>query len=138
MFNSVFLKGNLVRDPELRSVGETHVANFTIACNRKFKRANGDTDQEVTYVDCELWDTAAERFTDWCAKGDSVSLQGALKTDTWESQDGTKKSRLKVRVQNFERNRTAKDFDGSAPAKTENKEPAGSVVDDGGGENIPF
>lgn len=101
--NVVVLKGNLTRDPELKYISNgTAVTNFTIAVNRHFKRQDGSKDKETTYVDCEVWDTAAEHLAEYCSKGDPILVQGALKLDTWET-DGQKRSRLKVRVNNFDR-----------------------------------
>ena len=104
--NVVILKGNLTRDPEVRQIntsgGETQVANFTIAVNRHFKRSDGTRDKETTYVDCEAWDTGARTLGEYFHKGDPIWVQGSLKLDTWET-DGQKRSKLKVRINNFER-----------------------------------
>lgn len=101
--NVVVLKGNLTRDPELKYISNgTAVTNFTVAVNRHFKRQDGSKDKETTYVDCEVWDSAAEHLAEYCSKGDPILVQGALKLDTWET-DGQKRSRLKVRVNNFDR-----------------------------------
>ena len=104
--NVVVLKGNLTRDPEVRKITasgrETQVTNFTVAVNRHFKRADGTKDKETTYVDCEAWDTGANTLGQYFHKGDPILVHGALKLDTWET-DGQKRSKLKVRVNNFER-----------------------------------
>ncbi len=104
--NIAILKGNLTRDPDVRTINaggrETQVANFTIAVNRNFKRADGTKDKETTYVDCEAWDTGAKAIGEWLKKGDPILVNGSLKLDTWET-DGQKRSKLKLRVSNFER-----------------------------------
>lgn len=100
--NIVVLKGNLTRDPEVRQVGETQVANFTIAVNRNFKKSDNTWSKETTYVDCEVWDSAAQRMGEYCSKGDPILVDGALKLDSWESDEG-KRSKMKVRVSRFER-----------------------------------
>lgn len=104
--NIVILKGNLTRDPEVRQITaggrETQVANFTIAVNRPFKRADGTKDKETTYVDCEAWDSGAKVLGEYYKKGDPILVNGSLKLDTWET-DGQKRSKLKCRVNNFER-----------------------------------
>lgn len=139
--NVVVLKGNLVRDPELRHVGsdnKTSVTNFTVAVNRHFKRADGSKDKETTYVDCELWDTAAEHLAEYCSQGDPILIQGSLKLDSWET-DGQKRSRLKVRVNNFDRLFKAPARDGESSggsAVQESQEHQEVAV--GTGEDIPF
>lgn len=103
--NIVILKGNLTRDPEARSVQvaerATIVTNFTLAVNRHYKRADGTRDKETTFVDCEAWDTGAETISKYVKKGDPLLVRGGLKLDTWEV-DGQKRSRIKVRVTEFE------------------------------------
>ena len=102
--NLVILKGNLTRDPELRTVSpggrQTAVVNFTIATSREFTKANGDTDKVTTFVQCEAWDTGAEAITEALHKGDLVMVEGSLRNDSWEK-DGVKHSTMKVRVNNF-------------------------------------
>lgn len=140
--NVVVLKGNLTRDPELKYIANgTAVTNFTIAVNRHFKRQDGSKDKETTYVDCEVWDSAAEHLAEYCSKGDPILVQGALKLDQWET-DGQKRSRLKVRVNNFDRLfRSGGDSEGSNEASSSassdesNDEP---VEASPAGANIPF
>ncbi|MEZ0265296.1 MAG: single-stranded DNA-binding protein, partial [Phycisphaerae bacterium] len=41
-FNQVILMGNLTRDPQVKFLpSQTQVCEFGIACNRKYKLANG-------------------------------------------------------------------------------------------------
>ena len=100
--NIVILKGNLTRDVELRDAGKSKVAEFGLATNRKIKRADGSKDQEVTYVDCEIWAGAAEVLAKYAKKGTPLLLEGSLKYEDWEGSDGKKRSKLSVRVNNFE------------------------------------
>lgn len=102
--NLVILRGNLARDPELRTVNSnsrsTSVVNFTIATSREFTKQNGETDKITTFVQCEAWDSGAEAIADSLKKGDLVMVEGSLRNDSWEK-DGVKHSTLKVRVNNF-------------------------------------
>ena len=102
--NIVILRGNLTRDPELRSVNtggkQTSVVNFTIATSREFTRANGTKDKITSFVQCEAWDTGAETIKSSFEKGDLVLVEGSLRNDSWEK-DGVKHSTLKLRVNNF-------------------------------------
>jgi len=142
--NIVVLKGNLTRDPEVRQINaggrETQVANFTIAVNRHFKRADGTRDKETTYVDCEAWDTGANTLGQYFHRGDPILVQGALKIDTWET-DGQKRSKLKVRVNNFERlYRAPESEDSESNFRDQKSTQAAPVTADSGaaGEDIPF
>lgn len=102
--NMVVLKGNLARDPELRSVGsgekQTSVVNFTVATSREFTKADGEKDKITSFIQCEAWDSGAETIAETLKKGDLVFVEGSLRNDSWEK-DGVKHSTLKVRVNNF-------------------------------------
>lgn len=102
--NIVILRGNLTRDPELRTVTtgdkQTSVVSFTVAVSKDFTRANGTKDKIVSYIQCEAWDSGAEVIGSSFQKGDLVMIEGSLRNDSWEK-DGVKHSTLKVRVNNF-------------------------------------
>lgn len=102
--NITLLKGNLVRDPELRTVSpngkSTNVVNFTVAVNRDYIKANGEKDKITSFINCEAWDSGAEAIAGSLKKGDLVMIEGSLRNDSWEK-DGQKHSSLKVRVSSF-------------------------------------
>lgn len=102
--NMVALRGNLARDPDLRSVGAngktTSVVNFTVATSREFTRSDGSKDKVTSFIPCEAWDSGAENIAQTFKKGDLVFVEGSIRNDSWEK-DGVKHSSLKVRVNNF-------------------------------------
>ena len=102
--NITLLRGNLVRDPELRQVStsgkQTAVVNFTVAVSREYTKSSGEKDKITSFINCEAWDTGAEMIADSFNKGDLVMIEGSLRNDVWEK-DGVKHSSLKVRVNNF-------------------------------------
>lgn len=103
--NIVLIKGNLARDPVVRSVQTgngktTSVVNFTIATSREYVKNNGTKDKIKSFIPCEAWDTGAEIIANSFAKGDLVMVEGSIRNDSWEK-DGVKHSTLKVRVNNF-------------------------------------
>lgn len=102
--NITLIRGNLARDPELRTITtggkQTSVVNFTVATSREYTKANGEKDKITSFINCEAWDTGAEIIGESFKKGDLVMIEGSLRNDTWEK-DGVKHSSLKVRVNNF-------------------------------------
>jgi len=102
-FNRVMLLGNLTRDPQLKFLpSQTPVAEFGLAMNRKFRTAQGEDREEVTFVDCSAFGRQAEVINQYCAKGKQIFIEGRLKLDTWEDkQGGGKRSKLSVVVENF-------------------------------------
>lgn len=96
-FNRVILVGNLTRDPELRHTpSNTPVTEIGLAVNDRRKNANGEWIEETTFVDVTLWSRTAEVASEYLTKGSPVLIEGRLKLDTWESNDGQKRSKLRV------------------------------------------
>lgn len=102
-FNKVLLMGNLTRDVELRSTqGGTAIAKFGMAINRKFKQQNGEMKEETCFVDLTAWGRQAEIINQYTSKGSPLFVEGRLEFSTWEAQEGGKRSKLAVVVENFQ------------------------------------
>jgi len=95
--NKVFMVGNLTRDVDLRSVGDTSVASINIAMNETHKSKGGEKVDTTIYVQVEAWGSLADNSAKYLSKGSPVLVEGSLKLDTWEK-DGQKRSMLKVRA----------------------------------------
>ena len=97
--NKVLLMGNLTRDPEVRYTPKgTAVGDLAIAINDSYKAQDGTIKETVTYVDIEVWGRQAETCKQYLTKGRPVFIEGQLKLDQWETPQGEKKSRLRVRA----------------------------------------
>lgn len=102
-FNQVILLGNLTRDVELKHTPSNQaVANIGLAMNRQYQTRDGERREETTFVDCEAWGRQAEVMAQYLSKGRPVFIQGRLKLDTWQDQQGQNRSKLKVVVENFQ------------------------------------
>lgn len=94
-YNRVVMVGNLTRDPELRQLpsGQS-VCRLNLASNRQFKnRQTGDMVQEVCYVDIDVWGAQADSCNQYLEKGRQVLVEGRLKLDTWQDNDGNNRSK---------------------------------------------
>jgi len=97
--NKVLLMGNLTRDPEVKYTPKgTAVGDLAIAINDSYKAQDGTIKETVTYVDIEVWGRQAETCKQYLSKGRPVFVEGQLRLDQWETPQGEKKSRLKVRA----------------------------------------
>ena len=132
-YNKVLLIGNLTRDPDLRyTAGGTAVVNFGMAINRSFTGQDGARREETTFVDCEAWAKQAETLKQYLKKGSPIFVEGRLKLDQWETQDGQKRSKLRVVCERFQfLGRGGQESDGgggherpSRPAQPPEPEPA--------------
>ncbi|MHC4573431.1 MAG: single-stranded DNA-binding protein [Planctomycetota bacterium] len=102
-FNKVLLMGNLTRDPQLSyTPNQTAVADFGVAVNRRWKGQDGSAREETCFVDCRAFGRMAENINKYLSKGRPVFLEGRLTLDSWTAQDGTKRSRHRVTVENFQ------------------------------------
>ena len=82
--------GNLTRDAEVRSVGDSEVAAFAIA-------VNGRKD-EVMYMDCDYWKPG--QVVEYLTRGKAVAVSGELKCRQYEK-DGVKRTAYSLRVNNL-------------------------------------
>ena len=126
-------RGGLTRDFEVRytQTGKA-VATSSVACNKRYKKANGEWAEETTYIDIEVWDKLAEACGEKYRKGSRVMITGELKQDTWE-RDGQKRTRLLVRADSVaELPKFAKSQDQQQQSQ-QNQQPNPSETED-----IPF
>ena len=101
--NKVFLMGNLTRDPELRyTPSGTAVCDFGLAVNRRWRGQDGEQRDETCFVDITAWARQAEVISEYCRKGRPLFVEGRLRLDSWETQDGQKRSKLKVTLEGFQ------------------------------------
>ena len=101
--NKTFLIGNLTRDPELRYIPSgTAVASFGLAVNRTYTNSDGEKVDDVCFIDIVAWNRLAEICGQYLTKGKPVFVEGRLQMNSWEQEDGKKRSKLKVIAQNIQ------------------------------------
>ncbi len=135
-FNKVLLMGNLTRDPQLSyTPSQTAVVDFGLAVNRRWTGRDGESKEETCFVDCRAFGRQAENINKYLTKGRGVFVEGRLTFNTWTAQDGTKRSKHRVTVENFQFLGAAPDAGRAAPdtGEAELKRPP-----DTGGDDIPF
>jgi single-strand DNA-binding protein len=118
--NKVMLIGRLTRDPEVRTFSNGgKVAKFGFAVNnRKKNQQTGQWEDEPVFVDVEAFNRGetgrqADLVEQYLAKGRQVFLEGHLKLDSWTTQDGQKRNRLVVVVDNMQFLDSRQDGEGS-------------------------
>jgi single-strand DNA-binding protein len=95
--------GNMTRDPQLSFLpSSTPVVEFSIATSRTFKKQDGTQGEETCFTDCQMFGKRAEVVNKYFNKGSKILVEGRLKLDQWDAQDGTKRSKLRVFVENFD------------------------------------
>lgn len=96
--NTVTLVGNVTREVELRFTSSgSAVAGFGIAVNRRWQnRQTQEWEEAVSFFDITAWAQLGENCVESIQKGDRVIVTGRLEQDSYETQDGEKRSRVKV------------------------------------------
>ncbi|RZS95519.1 single-stranded DNA-binding protein [Cecembia calidifontis] len=100
--NKVILVGNLGADPEVKHLeGDKVVANLRLATTEAYKDKNGNRVENTEWHDLELWDGQARIAEQYLKKGMQIYVEGKIKSDTWQDDQGNNRKRVKIRVNNF-------------------------------------
>ena len=101
MFNKVILVGNLTRDIEMKQAGAGVVGKTGLAVTRKYS-ANGEKREETMFIDLVFWGRSAETAAQYLHKGSKVLIEGRLRLEQWQTQNGETRSKHSVSVENME------------------------------------
>lgn len=95
--------GNLTRDPELSYMPNGKpVCNCSIACNRKYKDKDGNQQEQVDFVDLEIFGVTADNTCKYCKKGRQVYIEGRLKHKKWTTPAGESRSKHTIVVERIQ------------------------------------
>lgn len=102
--NRVAISGNLTHDPEVRATPTgTQVMSFGVAVNdRRRNPQTGEWEDYANFVDCAMFGSRAEAVSRYLAKGSKVAIEGKLRYSSWEGQDGSRRSKVEVVVDELE------------------------------------
>ena len=94
--NHVVLVGRLTRDVELKYIqgSGTPVANFGVAVDREFTGKDGK--KEVDFIDIQVWGKSAENCANYIGKGSLVAIQGSIRIDSYQDQEGNNRKITRV------------------------------------------
>ena len=102
-FNKVILLGNLTADPETRTTpnGQS-VTSFSLAVNRTWNDANGQRQEETSFINCTAWGQRGETIAKYVQKGRQLLVSGRLQQRSWDDKEtGKKRSTIDVVVEEF-------------------------------------
>ena len=95
--NKMIVIGNLGGEPEMRFTPNGRpVTSFNIATNWRFTTPEGERKEETEWFTVVAWGKLAEQCNQFLTKGRLVYVEGRLRTHSWESQDGQKRSRNEI------------------------------------------
>ncbi|GAB2494858.1 single-stranded DNA-binding protein [Algoriphagus taiwanensis] len=100
--NKVILIGNLGADPEVKYLeGDKVVANISLATTEAYKDRNGNRVEQTEWHDLELWDQQAKIAEQYLKKGSQIYVEGKIKSDKWQDEQGQNRKKIRIRVLNF-------------------------------------
>ncbi len=138
-YNRVIIMGNLTRDPEIKQLPSgMMLAEFGMASNETYKNQKGERMSRACFVDVTVWGKLAEVCTRFLFKGNPALVDGTLQFDQWETPDGQKRSKLRIKAENVRflstRNKAGDEHHGAAAGVTGQNGTAEGGKDD----NMPF
>ncbi|WP_432789275.1 single-stranded DNA-binding protein [Brevibacterium sp. K11IcPPYGO002] len=93
--------GNLTSDPELRfTPNGAAVSNFTVASTPRIfdRQRNEFIDGETLFLRCSAWRELGENSAESLQRGTRVIVQGRLKSRSFETKDGEKRTVMELDV----------------------------------------
>ena len=89
MYQKTIVVGHLGRDPEMRyTPSGTPVTTFTVATNRRWTDAQGQTQEKTTWFRVSAWAKLAELCNQFLLKGRLVLVEGEIDASAFTGQDG--------------------------------------------------
>lgn len=106
--NQVNIGGNMTRDIELITAGDTLIGKVGLAVTESKKQKDGSWGDDTQFFDITMFGKLAQRCADNLKKGDTIYVNGRLATDRWEK-DGEKRMKVYVIAQDIKFLRWGKD-----------------------------
>jgi single-strand DNA-binding protein len=100
--NKVILIGNLGKDPEVRHLeGGVAVARFPLATSETFKDKSGQKQEKTEWHNIVLWRGLAEVAEKYLRKGQSVFIEGKIRTSQYQDKDGNQRYSTEIVADNM-------------------------------------
>jgi len=84
--NKVQLIGRVGRDPEIKNLGSSKVAKFSIAISEKYKG-----EERTEWQNIAIWNKTADFAEKYVSKGSLVYVEGKIQTKAWDDANGNKR-----------------------------------------------
>ena len=93
--NKVILTGRVSQTPKIKQTGTVKVAEYGLAVDRPYKREGQPT---VDFFNCTAFSHNADFAEKYFQKGMKIGVSGRLQTSSWNAQDGSKRYKTEVIV----------------------------------------
>ena len=94
--NKILIIGNVGGVPQIRTVGDQKVAQFSVATTEKRKDKDGNVISETEWHNVTFWGKTAEIAEKYVQKGTQVYIEGRIKTEKYTDKNGNEKFMTRV------------------------------------------
>lgn len=138
--NRVILIGNLGRDPEIRQLENgAKVASFSLATTESYKGKDGNRVDQTEWHNIVLWRGLAEVAEKFLKKGNTIYVEGKIRTRSWEDKEGNKRYTTEIIGDNMTMIGGRKDQDGTpAPGGSTSIPEQPDIMPGGEADDLPF
>ena len=138
--NRVILIGNLGKDPEVRAIDTgVKVATFSLATSESYKNKNGERIEQTEWHNIVAWRGLAEIAEKFLKKGNTVYIEGKLRTRSYEDKDKIKRYTTEIFVDNLKMLGGKRDENNNVPTNnTVSTSQQGSIENSQIDDELPF
>lgn len=137
--NMFVLRGRTTADIELKQAGDVSVCNFSLAVDRPYRK---DKETETDFIYLTAYRHTAEFLANHVSKGTMVGVSGEIRVRTWEDQEGNKRSRVDLVVDDveFAGPKHSRNEDSASPVKqsASRAKSAPANIHDDADDELPF
>ncbi|MDQ3247685.1 MAG: single-stranded DNA-binding protein [Chloroflexota bacterium] len=100
MYQQVTLIGNVGNAPEMRyTPSGTAVTNFSLAVNKRWTGADGQTQEKTTWFRIAAWERKAETVNQYVTKGSRVMVVGEIdEAKAFTDRDGNLRASIEIKA----------------------------------------
>lgn len=138
--NRVILIGNLGKDPEIRNLdNNVKLARFSLATTESYKDKEGNRQEQTEWHNIVLWRGLADIAERFLKKGDSIYLEGKIRTRQWQDENGNNRYTTEIQGENMTMLSGRRDSGNGSPNQqnTVQAEPS-QVNEDNPEDDLPF
>ena len=136
--NKIILIGHVGSDPDVKSFEWGSVAEFSIATSESWKdKRTGEKKSRTDWHKVKVMGARADVVGQYVKKGDRLAVEGKMRHDVRENQDGSKSYFSHVQLDQFEFLNSKSEGQQQAAKPAAPKAPVADPFEDTGGD-LPF
>lgn len=93
--------GNVGNEPEIKHFENTSKASFSLATQKQWKDKAGEKKESTEWHNLELWGPLVKVVSQYVKRGSRLYVEGELRTDSWDGNDGQKRYKTIINVRDF-------------------------------------